>query len=270
MKDPPVLALMLLLSVQQLLHASAARQLQQVNASVTAPQQLLTDLSTPAQLQAPISSCDSDRQMVMCGDIPYTSAHRAERAACCGLHQPVVLPAAAQQAASLASDQQQQMRRQNPRSDLADGLSYPPAYMFGRCTTKQQAQIPAFSGRSVTVRSFDVPRLDRGIIQRVKARVYLGFPQQIKDDVYRMRYWNSVTGFQHPAACAGPFELAVMRDRLRSGNGIQTAARNSLLYGSGVKAKAYSSPGGSTWAPPTNCPIDGYVGPLPIGSVQMK
>uniref|UniRef100_A0A383V947 Alginate lyase domain-containing protein n=1 Tax=Tetradesmus obliquus TaxID=3088 RepID=A0A383V947_TETOB len=265
-----VTLVLLLLGSQQILQPCAARQLQQLIASNSTHQQLLTDSSSAAQLQASASSCDSEKQMVMCGDIPYTLAFRAERVACCEMHQPMVLPAAAQQANSLATEQQRQVRRQIPRSDLTDGLLYPPRYEFGRCTTKQQATVPTFSGRAVTLRSFDVPKLDKGIIQRVKARVYSGLPQHIKDDINRMRSWHSGSGFQHPAACAGPFELAVMRERLRNNNNIQTAARDSLLYGTGVKQKNYWLPGGGTWAPPTNCPADGYVGPLPISKVQIK
>jgi hypothetical protein len=262
--------LLLLLGMQLLLQPCAARQLLQLNASNSTQQQLLTARNDATQLGAIISSCNSERQMVMCGDIPYKSAYRAERAACCEMHQPMVLPAAAQQADLLATEQQRQNRRQNPRPDLTDGLLYAPNYMFGTCTTRQQATVPTFSGRSVTLRSFDVPRLDKGIIQRVKARVYSGLPQQIKDDVNRLRSWNSGSGFQHPAACPGPYELAVMKDRLRNNNNIQIAARDSLLYGVGVKQKNYWLPGGGTWSPPTDCPPTGYIGPLPISSVQIK
>jgi hypothetical protein len=262
--------LLTLLGIQQPLQLCAARQLQQLNASISTHQQLLTDDSNPAQLQASVLACDSEQQMVMCGDIPYTQAYRSERAACCAMHQPMVLPAAAQQADLLATEQQRQVRRQIPRTDLTDGLLYPPNFEFGRCTTKQQATVPTFSGRSVTLRSFDVPKLDKGIIQRVKARVHSGLPQRIKDDINRLRTWNSGSGFQHPASCAGPYELAVMKERLRNNNNIQTAARDSLLYGTGVKQKMYWLPGGGTWAPPTNCPADGYFGPLPISRVQIK
>lgn len=270
MKPLPVVALLLLLSVQQLLQPCAAGQLQQLDASIGAHQQLPTNDTFAAPSEASISSCNSDQQMVMCGEIPYTPAHRVVRAACCDLHQPMVLPAAAQEADLLATEQQRQVQRQNPRSDLRDGLLYSPKYMFGTCTTRQQARVPSFSGRSVTLRSFDVPELDKGIIQRVKARVYSGLPQRIKDDINRVRTWNSGSGFQHPAACAGPYELAIMKDRLRTGNNIQAAARNSLLYGAGLKTKDYRLPGGGVWAPPTDCPVDGYVGPLPIAKVQMR
>jgi hypothetical protein len=265
----PVIVL-LLLGMQQLLQPCTARQLQQQNASISTKQQLLGDSNSSTQVEAIISSCNSDRQMVMCGDIPYTSAYRNERAACCEMHQPMVLPAVAQQANLLATEQQQQIRRQNPRPDLKDGLLYPPNYMFGTCTTRQQATVPSFNGRSVTLRSFDVPWLDKGLIQRVKARVYSGLPQRIKDDINRLRTWNSGSGFQHPAACPGPYELAVMKDRLRNHNNIQIAARDSLLHGVGVKQKNYWLPGGGTWSPPTNCPPEGYIGPLPISRVQIK
>jgi hypothetical protein len=270
MNSSKVVVLLLLLGNQLFPQPCAARQLQQMNASTSSTQHLITDASSPMQLDAFLLSCDSEKQMVMCGDIPYTKAFKAERAACCEMHQPRVLPAAAEEADLLATEQQRKVRRQIPRPDLSDALLYPPNYQFGKCTVKQQATVPTFSGRSVTLRSFDVPKLDKGIIQRVKARVFAGLPQRIKDDFHRVRRWDSSSGFQHPAACAGPYELALMKERLRNNNNIQTAARDSLLYGTGVKQKIYWLPNGGTWAPPTNCPADGYVGPLPISKVQIK
>eukprot|EP00882_Tetradesmus_deserticola_P019575 GHRQ01021075.1.p1 GENE.GHRQ01021075.1~~GHRQ01021075.1.p1 ORF type:complete len:208 (-),score=36.24 GHRQ01021075.1:531-1154(-) len=78
---------------------------------------------------------------------------------------------------------------------------------------------------------------------------------------------NAASSFVHPAGLSGPAELATLRFRVANPNfrSPQLGAFSVLLSGEGVPPKTY--PGG--WAPPTNCPAEGYAGPLAMSKVQV-
>ncbi|KAF8067393.1 MER3 [Scenedesmus sp. PABB004] len=254
-------------------------------------------------------ACGAEQQLVMCSDIPPGPATAAARAACCAAHAPAALPADVRAAAATADAAQQAVAASTPRGDLAGDLAWPPRYYFGSCTSQLSAQVPVFDGasRSVWVKAFPVPALPGDLIQRVKAKVYAGLPQAVRDDIGRMRTYSAASGFQvcvvcaharcaeaarprgrrlaaaapsaprpprraaqHPVAGPGPVELAVMRYRLAAGGRVAVAARDSLLTGAGVRPKVRVNPDGSTWAPPTSTPGDGYFGPLPMPKAAMR
>lgn len=245
-----MLAATIILSAQLLLCGA-----QHVQAQISA-----SNRNSSSRLDTPAQTCDSEMQMVMCSDIPATARYRAYRRECCRMHQPVVLTSEVHAAAAAAAAQQVTVQQQVQRGDLGTDLLYPPNYYFGKCTTQLQALVPAFNGNSVTIKSFNVPQFNMNLIKRVKTQVYSSLPQNIKNEISRIRTFNSGSGFQHPGTCAGPVELALMKQRLSNGYQITAAAKDSLLYGTGVKAKYYYNSDGSSWSPSTNCPADGYIG----------
>lgn len=68
----------------------------------------------------------------------------------------------------------------------------------------------------------------------------------------------------------GPLELALMKYRLNTGHAVTLTAKESLLTGRGVRPKIRQNPDGSSFAPPVDCPAEGYYGPLPMSGVQIK
>jgi hypothetical protein len=83
-----------------------------------------------------------------------------------------------------------------------------------------------------------------------------------------IRSVNPTSGFLHPVGLVGPAELATLRYRLANNgfNSPQPGAFAVLLSGEGVPPKKY--PGG--WAPPINCPVEGYEGPMAMSKVEVK
>jgi hypothetical protein len=78
---------------------------------------------------------------------------------------------------------------------------------------------------------------------------------------------NPTSGFLHPVGLVGPAELATLRYRLAdTASSPQRGAYSVLLSGEGVPPKKY--PGG--WAPPIDCPLEGYAGPMAMSKVEVK
>jgi hypothetical protein len=216
--------------------------------------------------------CSSEAQLVACGSIPMsTQDDRAALAACCNAAAPVLLPSSALDDEAEAAAAQRAIVASVPRGDLGAELAWPPRYHFGRCTTQLGAAVSVFtSPNAASTYSWPVPQLTRGIITRVKAKVHAGLPASVRDDILRTRSFNASSGFAHPGAGPGAAELALMRYRLLNGGAVVSAAWNSLQTGKGVRPKPRTAPDGTVWAPPTNCPVDSYYGPLPAQNVQIK
>jgi hypothetical protein len=69
---------------------------------------------------------------------------------------------------------------------------------------------------------------------------------------------------------AGPAELVLMQRRLQARQQPQHAAQRALLSGGGVRPKYYIVPEtGLKWAPPVDCPPEGYKGPYAIPEVNI-
>jgi hypothetical protein len=90
----------------------------------------------------------------------------------------------------------------------------------------------------------------------------------IRNIYYIIKRDNPTSGFLHPVGLVGPAELATLAYRLAD-KGLASPQRGAfsvLLSGEGVPPKNFS--GG--WAPPTNCPLEGYAGPMAMPKVEVK
>eukprot|EP00879_Flechtneria_rotunda_P025021 GHRR01026553.1.p1 GENE.GHRR01026553.1~~GHRR01026553.1.p1 ORF type:complete len:326 (+),score=68.45 GHRR01026553.1:272-1249(+) len=228
-----------------------------------------------AQLQQHV--CDSEMQIVMCGQIPLSEGR--DWSTCCRLYRaPAELSpaAAAKQAAAVAAASIQALNNLPLREDLAlnpvsvaDVASATSSinWLYGDCTWELLASIPDFSQlpEKVQIKQLSVPQLDKGLIQRVKAEALSKVDQAIQQQYQKLRWVNASSGFVHPGTYAGAAELAVMQHRLANGMQPQTAAKDALLSGAGILPKIYDS----GWSVPTDCP-ESYSGPYPVKVVDVK
>jgi hypothetical protein len=214
--------------------------------------------------------CGQEQQIVMCGQIPWSA--QLDRRQCCFDNRVVQLPDDAVAAASVAAAQQADISQNIVRADLSGALATPPNFYFGTCTSQATAPVPTYKGNysAPGVSWQQAPVLSKARIQRIKADALSRLSVQLRNDISKIRAVNHTSGFVHPGTIAGPAELALMRQRLNLGTQVQKVALNSLLTGDGVKAKVRPAPDGTSWAPPTGTPVDGYYGPFPMSKVLLK
>jgi hypothetical protein len=109
------------------------------------------DAPLSPELELALDDCDSEWQLVACGDIPLTA--RAERAACCASAPgppgpPRVAAVVAGAASSAATQQSAGPKAAVARPDLDTSGSYYTAvleYYLGTCTTAATADMPTFA-----------------------------------------------------------------------------------------------------------------------------
>lgn len=102
--------------------------------------------SSSPSLGSVIENCQSEWQVVLCGDIPWDNIN--DLAACCALHQPAQPSSQAAGAVITAAKVRSSISNQIPRSDLdTAGQLYnsTPEYYFGKCMVPVQVQLPTFS-----------------------------------------------------------------------------------------------------------------------------
>jgi hypothetical protein len=157
------------------------------------------------------------------------------------------------------------------------------------------AYVPAFSSSNQTTEELNniyqvVPVMTKSLLRRIKTAALLqaaaseqpstpaadtlqvSLPgtgsnnssngSSIKLDTTAWSSVHAVSGFRHPATCAGPAELAFMRQQLRRGAEPQASALHSLLTGLRVPPKVLDAVSG--WSPPIDCSPDNYTGPYPM------
>jgi hypothetical protein len=123
-----------------------------------------------------------------------------------------------------------------------------------------------------SVANFTVPRLNKTLIQRIKTAAQNLLPTSVRNSISSLRSVHGGSGIIHPGSAVGPSELALLLNRLSSNSAVQTAARSTLIDGTGVLPKNRPANGGGVWAPPTNCPVTGYqsAGSLAMPNVQIR
>lgn len=181
--------------------------------------------------------CNSDMQIVMCGQIPLAAA--AERRACCRMFRPApvnVSASAVVQEAAAASKALQDKLTLEHRTDLdvANGsLAAPLDWLYSsNCTQSAKVDVPVFlQGGEVRITQQTVPQLDRTTIQKVKAAAMAKALPEIQQQHARLRSADSGSGFVHPGNCVGAAELATMQHRVFNQVQPQLAAKDVLLTG---------------------------------------
>jgi hypothetical protein len=224
-------------------------------------------------------SCNSEQQIINCGQIPLTRRYRAHRATCCRMYRPISLPSSAVSIASVAVAQQTSVVSGIPRNDLnlTGYLSSPPAYPYSTCGIRSAvASIPTFTtvngATQYSVASFTVPVLNKTLIQTIKTAAQNLLPTSIRNSISSLRSVHGGSGIIHPGSAVSASEIALMINRLNSNSAVQVAARSTLINGTGVVPKNRPANGGGVWAPPTNCPSSGYqsAGSLAMPNVQIR
>eukprot|EP00882_Tetradesmus_deserticola_P015228 GHRQ01016219.1.p1 GENE.GHRQ01016219.1~~GHRQ01016219.1.p1 ORF type:complete len:577 (+),score=184.85 GHRQ01016219.1:303-2033(+) len=242
---------------------------------------LLPCLVLLVALLAPAGSaefaCNSERQVVSCGQLPVeTASQQAEYIACCQAN--VVTPAAAAEATRVAAAaavvrQELQPAQMRPDLDPNGPRSTSLNFRWGSCLKRRLVVMPTFVGTSWTTVKQTVPStLSRNVINSVRDRALSILATRaalssVHNTYASITSVNAASSFVHPAGLSGPAELATLRFRVANPNfrSPQLGAFSVLLSGEGVPPKTY--PGG--WAPPTNCPAEGYAGPLAMSKVQV-
>jgi hypothetical protein len=219
---------------------------------------------------ADAAPCQSEWQMVMCGDIPLDSAD--DRAQCCRAHAPAPLPPAAAAAVSAARATQRAGARTaaagGMRPDLDLNGAFYNAQLDYMCLQRVPVAVPVFAKDAngvtqTTVVTQSAPRLAPSTIARVKRRAVV--VRALRTGVAAYLRTSAVSGLQHPGAFVGAFEVAALQARLRTGTALQRAALESLKSGNGVPPKVYA--GG--WFFPTNTPAGAHTsGPLAMAKVE--
>ena len=218
--------------------------------------------------------CSSEKQMVMCGDIPFEDSQA--RHDCCAANREVeptpeiaAMIAAAEEAQYITAAAAPLNR---PDLDTAGAVGRPPAYIYNStCLNSTIAQVPSFTGTmNGQLFNWTVPVLNPTIISRIKSAAMATLRANnatawMVNAHNALRRVNATSGFIHPGTAAGPQELPFLHYKLAIANPAITIARNSLLTGSGVPPKNYGS-----WAPPTNTPLSNYSGPYHVLTVAMK
>jgi hypothetical protein len=217
-----------------------------------------------AQLQLP--QCSSERQIVMCGQLPVdTAAGVAAYTECCARHEPFVLPPHAQEATSQVATSTAAVAATIPRPDLdltpTGRYATPPDFLWtstaiahdkpvSTCVPKGQLLMPSFSlGQQVTVNSVTAPILSSTQISRVKARALAlirNVPRSVRRAALTLRIQArtavpEATGlYTHPAGLMGAAELALMQNRIAASTSPQAEASVYMLSGATVSGRAQS------------------------------
>jgi hypothetical protein len=264
-------------AVDQKLAHGAQTELQEAAASqVAAALQagLGTDVSIP-NVTAPgvhdLQACTSERQVVHCSSI----TQKKQRQICCKLYAPVAAGPSHRRLIAdhntVAQSEAIALARTTSRVDL-HAVSRPsfvgsPPQCF---VPVQLPAIPDSSSKPVDVTTQFAPRLTPSDIKLVKAQAMQQLPPSISHKVKQLSWVDKRSGFTHPASIAGPAELVLMQHRLDAKQQPQYAAQRSLLTGGGVRPKFYTHPeSGRKWAPPIDCPPEGYKGPYAIPEVEL-
>lgn len=245
-------------------------------ALVIGPQALLAQNLTDGQqhvqpdLIEAASSCDSEWQIVMCGDIPADALR--QRAECCNAQRPAPLSPDSAAAVAAADGARAAARQQVERRDVGENGTVSRRPVRYQCTAQLAVQLPSFSldaaGRTQmpALQIQAVPALTKDVIRRVKDRAIQLGSKTLRAKYAALNSINAASGFRHPGGFASAAELAAMQTKLAVGGQPQAAARDSLLKGTGVPPKVY--PGG--WYFRTDCPADYSLttGPLPMAKLE--
>jgi hypothetical protein len=218
--------------------------------------------------------CGSERQLVMCGDIPFTDLQA--RRECC--EQNVEVTPSPEVAALLeAADAAQEVVAASTaanRPDLSStgASAKPPPYIYNStCLQSRIASIPSFLGtNNGRPLNFTVPFLTATAIARIKSAAISALQAApatawLANAINKLRRVNGTSGFIHPGSYAGAQELSLLSFKLSINNPAIAIARDSLITGSGVPPKRYGS-----WAPFTSTPLSNYTGPYAMPNVQIK
>eukprot|EP00878_Enallax_costatus_P018352 GHUV01019315.1.p1 GENE.GHUV01019315.1~~GHUV01019315.1.p1 ORF type:complete len:305 (-),score=41.87 GHUV01019315.1:843-1757(-) len=207
--------------------------------------------SAAGQDLAALSACDSDMQIVMCGQVSFTDVE--ERRLCCETYKPV--PAeqivVATEAVKAAAEAVPSLTVQGELSVMSLSVanySFMPAvrgdlaraplfarkldYYQGNCLQQAQVAVPTFpSVKGVTgykVNTYNVPQLPSNTIKAVKDAAKARWPPQLMAAYNRFARTSSTSGFIHPAGYAGPAELALLQYRLGTAAKIQRGAQSQV------------------------------------------
>lgn len=197
-----------------------------------------------------LSACDSDMQIVMCGQLPFTALE--DRRSCCEAYGPVPEDqmAAASAAAAAAAQAVPTVTVQGDVSVMQIGTSsirFEPAlrsdllraqrsaqklnYNLGSCLPEAQVLLPSFyyqeGQHSTTVgTTFQrVPQLSSNVLAAVKSNAINSWPWGLRAAYNRIARTDRRSGFIHPAGYAGPAELALMQYRLGTAAQIQSTTK---------------------------------------------
>lgn len=228
-------------------------------------------LSGQADLHAAsINTCSTERQTVHCSHLGAK-----QRSICCQLFVPVAAGPSNQRIgsdlAAVAQSEAVALARTSKRVDLHP-LSRPSFdHLHPQCFVPVQLPaIPQSSREPVLISTQFAPRLSTEDIKQVKAQAVEQLPSSIRNRMQRLNSVSKVSAFVHPAALAGPAELVLMQERLQEQKQPQWAAQRALLSGGGVRPKFYTVPEtGRPWAPPTDCPPEGYRGPYAVQEIDI-
>ena len=228
-------------------------------------------LSWEADLHtATADACITERQMVHCSHLGAK-----QRSVCCQLFVPVAAGPSVQRVtsylAAVAQSDAVALARTSTRDDLHPMAQPNFDHLHSKCFVPVQLPaIPQSSKDPVLLSTHFAPRISTEDIRLVKAQAAEHLPSSIKNKTQQLQSVSKVSGFVHPAALAGPAELMLMQERLQQQKQPQWAAQRSLLSGGGVRPKFYSVPGtGRKWAPPTDCPPEGYRGPYAVREIDI-
>lgn len=228
--------------------------------------------ATPLQSRAASRLvCSTEQQIVHCSHIISPE----KRQICCQLHFPAPetnsnLRIGADPAA-LAQSEAVALARTTRRTDL-HSLARPGfQHLHPRCLVPVRLPVfPLNSNSHVEVMTQFVPRISSQDIRRIKSRAMEHLPVHTRVKIQKLQWVDEVSGFVHPAALAGPTELVLMQERLHSKQQPQYAAQRALVTGGGVRPKFYTNlQTGRKWAPPTDCPPEGYRGPFAVPDVDI-
>jgi len=222
----------------------------------------------------PVVACNSEQQLIMCGEIPFTDFQA--RRECCLLNRN--FPPTPEVAAAVAEAEAAQevtaaaAGTDRPDLDSTGAVAKPPLYIYStKCLRSIQAQIPSFSATGVTTVTFTVPILNTTMISKIKNASITALKssldtQWVASAHNSLRKENITSKFIHPGTLSGPGELPLLSYRLNKTIAAMITSRNSLLTGTGVPPKTYSG----NWSAPTSTPRTGYTGPYSMRSVQIK
>ncbi|GBF99458.1 hypothetical protein Rsub_11944 [Raphidocelis subcapitata] len=224
-----------------------------------------------------IANCNSEWQLVMCGEIPFTA--REDLAHCCARYAPEA-GGGGEPAASADTDTARAGALAVtmggapavPRLDLDAGGYYFTSTVdlfMGRCTPPRTARLPVFSrdaqGRTqveVQVRQF--AGLNTRVIKAVKKAAIRAASKETRSRYNTLN--RTKNGFNHPGTYASALELAATQTRLASQEQLQAMALNAMVTGDTrwVPVKRYGS-----WSFRVDTPADGYGGPFASAEVSI-
>lgn len=188
--------------------------------------------------------CSSSLQQVQCGQLPLeTEDQQAAYVSCCTRFAPAPRSVRSEDDVLAASVPPPPPPR--PDLNVSGRLRVAPPYpaAYGTCLPRLRIAVPTFpAGQPPRMVTQLAPGLSRDVIGRIKAHALArlrGNDTRIRSLHDSLRSVNAVSGFVHPAAMAGPAELAVLAVRVPAGAQPATLALDQLLTGNGMPPKVY-------------------------------